>query len=593
MLRTHTCNDLTKENIWQEIQLAWWVSNRRDHGWIIFIDLRDRYGLTQIVFDPEDDATSHSTASDYRSEYVIQIEWIVRSRPEGQNNPNLTTGDIEIIVKNTTLLSKSKTPPFELDDHGELANEEVRYKHRYIDLRRRKALENVEFRSKFLNYTRNWFTSHEFLDVQTPIFTVSSPEWARDFVIPSRLHPGKFYALPQAPQQYKQLLMVGWIDKYFQIAPCFRDEDPRADRHACEFYQIDCEMSFVEQADIFAVVEWYIKDVVAALSPKTVMDSKFYSMSYEESMENYWTDKPDLRFGLRFIDLTDIFTESEFSVFKSVATSGWVIKSIKLEGKSMSRSEIDDLTKVAQKAWAKWLAYIIYDDNEEGGKKSPILKFMWEAEIKEMEARLQPKHWDIVFFSADEYIKAVKILNVVRLALRDKFELADKNTLALCWVTDFPFFEESDINGKIDFAHNPFSMPKGGIESFNNDDLLSIKSVQYDLACNGFEILSGSIRNHDVESLVKAFEKVGRNKQEVMNKFGAMYEAFQYWVPPHGWFAIGMDRFMMILKDESNIREVYAFPKSWKAQDLMMNAPSVIDQEQLDELHIEIKEELE
>ena len=593
MLRTHKCSELTIKNVWETVKLSGWVSNRRDHWGIIFIDLRDRYGITQVVFDPEDDATSHANASDYRSEYVIQIEWIVRNRPEGQSNPNLTTGDIEIIVKNTTLLSKSKTPPFELDDHGELANEEIRYKHRYIDLRRRKALENVEFRSKFLNYTRNWFTSHEFLDVQTPIFTVSSPEWARDFVIPSRLHPGKFYALPQAPQQYKQLLMVGWIDKYFQIAPCFRDEDPRADRHACEFYQIDCEMSFVEQNDIFAVVEWYIKDVVSALSPKIVMDNKFYSMSYEESMENYGTDKPDLRFGLKFVDLTDIFTESEFSVFKSVSSSGWVIKSIKLEGKSMSRSEIDDLTKVAQKAWAKWLAYIIYDDNEEGWKKSPILKFMWEAEIKEMEARLQPKNGDIVFFSADEYLKAVKILNVVRLALRDKFELADKNTLSFCWVTDFPMFEESDINWKLDFAHNPFSMPKWGIEAFNNDDLLSIKSVQYDLACNGFEILSGSIRNHDVESLVKAFEKVGRSKQEVMNKFGAMYEAFQYWVPPHGWFAIGMDRFMMILKDENNIREVYAFPKSWKAQDLMMNAPSVIDQEQLDELHIEIKEELE
>ncbi|MDD3144981.1 MAG: aspartate--tRNA ligase [Candidatus Gracilibacteria bacterium] len=593
MLRTHKCSELNLKNVGETVKLSGWVSNRRDHGGIIFIDLRDRYGLTQVVFDPEDDATSHANASDYRSEYVIQIEGIVRSRPEGQSNPNLATGDIEIIVKNTVLLSKSKTPPFELDDHGELANEEIRYKHRYIDLRRRKALDNVMFRSSFLNYTRNWFTSHEFLDVQTPIFTVSSPEGARDFVIPSRLHPGKFYALPQAPQQYKQLLMVGGIDKYFQIAPCFRDEDPRADRHACEFYQIDCEMSFVEQADIFAVVEGYIKDVVAALSPKTVMDNKFYSMSYEESMENYGTDKPDLRFGLKFVDLTDIFLESEFAVFKSVATSGGVIKSIKLEGKSMSRSEIDDLTKIAQKAGARGLAYIIYDDNEEGGKKSPILKFMGEKEISEMEARLQPKHGDIVFFSADEYLKAVKILNVVRLALRDKFELADKNTLSFCWVTDFPMFEESDINGKIDFAHNPFSMPKGGIEAFNNDDLLSIQSVQYDLACNGFEILSGSIRNHDVDSLVKAFEMVGRKKQEVMDKFGAMYEAFQYGVPPHGGFAIGMDRFMMILKDETNIREVYAFPKSGKAQDLMMNAPSIIDQEQLDELHIEIKEELE
>ena len=591
MLRTHTCNELTIEKIGETVKLSGWVSNRRDHWGIIFIDMRDRYGITQVVFDPEDDKTSWETANMFRSEYVITVEWIVRSRPEWQSNKNLNTGEIEIIVKQVTLLSKSKTPPFELDEHWELANEEIRYKHRYIDLRRKKALENVVFRSKFLNFTRNWFTKNDFLDVQTPIFTVSSPEWARDFVVPSRLHPGKFYALPQAPQQYKQLLMVGWIDKYFQIAPCFRDEDPRADRHACEFYQIDCEMSFVEQDDIFNVVENYLTESVKNLSDKTIMDQVFYRMSYEESMENYGTDKPDLRFGMKFVDLTDVFAESEFAVFKSVVESGWVVKAIKLEWQEISRKQIDELTKVAQNAWAKWLAYIIYDDKEETGKRSPILKFMWETEISEMESRLQPQNGDVIFFSANDFEKAVKVLNVVRLELRDKLNLADKNKLAFCWVTDFPMFEENEITGKLDFGHNPFSMPKGGVEAFQNENLLSIKSVQYDLACNGFEILSGSIRNHDVESLVMAFEKVGRTKQEVIDKFGAMYEAFQYGVPPHGWFAIGMDRFMMILKDENNIREVYAFPKSWKAQDLMMNAPSFIEQEQLDELHIAVVEE--
>lgn len=586
MLRTITCNELTKANVWQEVTLCWWVSNRRDHGWIIFIDLRDRYGITQIVFDPEDDKQSWLEANDFRSEYVIQVTWKVRSRPEGQDNKNLNTWEIEVIINKTRLLSKSKTPPFEIDDFGDLANEEIRYKYRYIDLRRKKALENVTFRSKFLNFTRNWFAWNEFLEVQTPIFTVSSPEWARDFLVPSRLHPGKFYALPQAPQQYKQLLMVWWIDKYFQIAPCFRDEDPRADRHACEFYQIDCEMSFVEQQDVFRVVEAYLRDVVKGVSQKGILGD-FQIMSYDEALENYWSDKPDIRFGMKFVDLTDIFKNSGFSVFKNVCDTSGVIKAIKLEGKSMSRKDIDDLTQVAIKAWAKWLAYIIYDSVE--WPKSPILKFFSDEEIKEMEARLEPKTGDIIFFSANEFKKAVSVLNVVRLALRDKFNLADNNKLWFAWIADFPMFEQDEVTWKLDFCHNPFSMPHGWVEAFDRQDLLNIKAVQYDLSCNWYEILSGSIRNHDVESLVKAFWIVWRDKQEVMDKFWAMYEAFQYGVPPHGWFAIGMDRLMMILKDEDNIREVYAFPKSWRAQDVMMNAPSLIDGNQLDELHIELK----
>ncbi len=592
MLRTHKCNELNLSNVWQEITLSGWVCNRRDHGWIIFIDLRDRYGLTQVVFDPEFDKTAWAEADTFRSEYVIQVIWTVRARPEGQANSNLATWEIEVIITSTIILSKSKTPPFELDTHTTEANEEIRYKHRYLDLRRKKVLDNVIFRSKLLNYTRNWFSGNDFLEVQTPIFTVSSPEWARDFLIPSRLNPGKFYALPQAPQQYKQLLMVGWIDKYFQVAPCFRDEDPRADRHSCEFYQIDCEMSFVERNDIFAVVENYITDAATSVTDKYIMDNKFYSMTYDEALENYWSDKPDLRFGMKFVDLTDIYTTSEFSVFRTICETGWVVKAIKLEWKTMSRKEIDDLTQTAIKAWAKWLAYIIYDDSDESGtwKRSPILKFMWEAEIAAMEERMQPKNGDIIFFSANEFKKAVSILNVVRLALRDKFNLADPKALALCWIIDFPMFEQDEVSGKMDFAHNPFSMPIWGLEAFEKDDLLSIKANQYDLACNGYEILSGSIRNYNLDVLVKAFEIVWRDKQEVMDKFWAMYEAFQYWVPPHGWFAIGFDRFMMILKEESNVREVFAFPKSWKAQDLMMNAPSIVDEAQLDELFIQVKQ---
>ena len=588
MLRTHKCNELTSENTGKEIILCWWVSNRRDHWWIIFIDLRDRYWITQIVFDPEDDKSSWAEANSFRSEYVIRVTWNVRLRPEWQNNQNLSTWEIEIIVSNVELLSKSKMPPFELDEHADISNEEIRFKHRYIDLRRKKVLDNVIFRSNFLNYTRSWFIEKDFLDVQTPIFTVSSPEWARDYLIPSRLNPGKFYALPQAPQQYKQLLMVGWIDKYFQIAPCFRDEDPRADRHSCEFYQIDCEMSFVEQADVFNVVESFLIDIIKKLSDKKIMDNKFYQMSHNEAKENYWSDKPDLRFGMKFVDLTDIFVNSNFGVFKSVVSSWWVIKAIKLEWQTISRKDIDDLTEIAKKAWAAGLAYIIYDLD---GPRSPILKFFSDGELSELEKRMNPKTWDIIFFSANEFDKAVSILNVVRLALKDKYNLADDSLLSFCWVTDFPMFSESEINGKIDFEHNPFSMPKWWIEAFNNEDLLSIKWVQYDLACNWYEMLSGSIRNHDIESLVKAFEMVWRTREEVKEKFWAMYEAFQYWVPPHGWFAFWVDRFMMLLKNETNIREIYAFPKSGRAQDTMMNAPSVIDNEELDELHIDVKDE--
>ncbi len=596
MHRTHTCNDLNKNHIWQEVTLSGWVSNRRDHGWIIFIDLRDRYGKTQIVFDPEN-KEAWETADSFRSEFVIKATWTVRNRPEGQNNPNMATGEIEVVISKVELLAKSKTIPFEIDWHGELANEEIRYKHRYIDLRRPAALENVKFRSKFITYTRNWFTEHDFLDVQTPIFTVSSPEWARDFLIPSRLHPGKFYALPQAPQQYKQLLMVGWIDKYFQIAPCFRDEDPRADRHACEFYQIDCEMSFVEQQDIFHVVESYIFDVVKALSHKTIMENKFFSMSYTEAMETYGSDKPDLRYEMKLVDVLDIFAKSTNEIFSSIASDpkNNRIKAIKVVNwdNIFSKTQMKNFENFVRQYGAKGLWYF---QMQEDGLKGPLNKFFTPEDLQEIIDRVELKVWDVVFFWAWEKDTVLSYMWKFRIHLANLLEelvwnFIPKDVLALSWITDFPFFEESEINGKIDFGHNPFSMPKGWISAFDNPNKLEVMSVQYDLACNGFEILSGSIRNHDVEALVKAFEMVGRSEEEVKEKFGAMYEAFQYWVPPHGGFAIGMDRFMMILKDEENIREVYAFPKSGKAQDMMMNAPANIDKEQLDELHIEVKKE--
>lgn len=595
MLRTHTCNDLTQANIGETVKLSGWVSNRRDHGGIIFIDLRDRYGLTQVVFDPADNKEAWEIADSFRSEYVIQVEGTVRSRPEGQANPNMQTGEIEVITLKVELLSKSKTPPFELDDHGELANEEIRYKHRYIDLRRKKALENVQFRSKFLNHTRNWFTAKDFLDVQTPLFSVSSPEGARDFVIPSRLHPGKFYALPQAPQQYKQLLMVGGIDKYFQIAPCFRDEDPRADRHACEFYQIDCEMSFVEQEDIFKVVEDYFFDTVPAVSNKTIMDQKFYQMTYEESMELYGTDKPDLRYDMKMVDVADIFARSTNEIFSSIASDKKSnrIKALRVPkgDEIFSKTQMKNFEKFVKQHGAAGLGYF---QMTEEGLKGPLNKFFSEEDLALIVETTGLEVGDAVFFGAGAKDVVFGYMGKFRIHLAELLdahyngEYINKNILAFCWIKDFPFFEMNEETGKLDFGHNPFSMPKGGLSAFDKENLLEVESVQYDLACNGYEVLSGSIRNHDVEALVKAFELVGRTAQEVKDKFGAMYEAFQYGVPPHGGFAIGMDRIMMILKDEPNIREVYAFPKSGKAQDLMMNAPAFIDDEQLTELALEI-----
>ena len=607
MHRTHTCWELSKQNIGQQVTLAWWVANRRDHWWVIFIDLRDRYGLTQTVFDPADNKDAWELADKFRSEYVVKLTWVVKARMDGQTNPNLSTWEIEVIITKAELLMESKTPPFEISDHVE-ANEEVRLKHRYLELRRKSVLDNIVFRAKMNNFTRNWFSEKGFLEVQTPIFTVSSPEWARDYLIPSRLHPGQFYAMPQAPQQYKQLLMVGWIDKYFQIAPCFRDEDPRADRHSCEFYQIDVEMSFVEQDDIFRIAEGFVNELIPGIIPtkKIVLpktptaikkilgrewneDGRFIKLTHKESQKLFGSDKPDLRFDMHFEDFSADFANSGFSVFKDAIDNGWCVKAMKMDGVSMSRKDIDDVTDVARWSGAKGLAYIIY---EAEGPRSPILKYFSESEIKALEERFEPKAWDMIFFWAGSFKAVTKSMNTVRLALRDKFGLADKDALTFAWITDFPMFEIDKDTGKIDFEHNPFSMPHGWVAAFDEPNLEEVYGMQYDMSCNGYEILSGSIRNHDLKALTKAFEIVGKSDKEVKSKFGAMYNAFQYWVPPHGWFAFGFDRLMMILKDEENIRAIYAFPKSGKAEDVMMNAPSYVDDAQLEELHIDIRPEV-
>ncbi len=547
-----------------------------------FIDLRDRYGITQITHDP---AKSTVEFPDIKSEYVVQITWEVVARPENMINKDMATWAIEINATEVKVLTKAKLLPFPIVDEPN-TSEENRFKYRYLDLRRRKVLDNVLFRSKMLTFTRNRFSNKWFIDVQTPIFTVSSPEWARDYLVPSRINPGQFYALPQAPQQYKQLLMVGGIDKYFQIAPCFRDEDPRADRHSCEFYQLDCEMSFVNQDDIYAVVEWYLNDLIPTLSPHKKITVAFKRLKHRDAVDHYGSDKPDLRFDMPLVEMTQDFTHSAFSVFKDTVTNGWTIKAMKFENKILTRKEADALTEQVKKNGAKGLAYISF---EAEGVKWSIAKFLSTEEIKIITTKTWAKEGDTILFVADNYTVVTTSLGRLRTYIRDKYLTIDKDHLSFCWIEDFPLFEMDDT-GKLDFCHNPFSIVKWWAEALKNPNKLEIYSEQYDLSCNGYEILSWSIRNHDPELLLEAFSMVGRGEEEIKQKFGAMYEAFQFGPPPHGGFAIGFDRLLMILKDEENIREIYAFPKSGRAQDVMMGAPSFVDQNQLDELWIKIVE---
>lgn len=585
MLRTHNCGELNIKNVAEKVVLSGWVNKARNMGGMIFVDVRDRYGITQVTLDPQHvDSAVMKEAETLKNEYVIQVTWEVVARPDNMKNKDMSTGDIELIATDIKILNVSKVLPFPIVDDPK-TSEENRFKHRFIDLRRNPVIENIKFRAKMNHFTRNWFTDNWFLEVQTPLFTVSSPEWARDFLIPSRVNPWKFYALPQAPQQYKQLLMVGGIDKYFQIAPCFRDEDPRADRHSCEFYQIDCEMSFVEQKDVFMVAESFVKDLVETLVPEKKVTVSFVQIPHAEALARYGSDKPDLRFGMEFVDLSNWLKDSDFGVFANAVKDGGVVKAIKLEGQSLSRKDLDSLTEVAKQAGAGGLAYMIM---EEDGPKSPIIKFLSDVDISEIVKAMDAKIWDILFFGAGSHELVAKVLNKVRLELRDRYNLADKNALAFAWITDFPFYEWDDGAKKWDFGHNPFSHVVWGIDALDVEDLWSVQTNQYDMVCNWYEILSWSIRNHDPRVMVKAFEKVWKDPKEVEERFGAMYEAFQYGCPPHGWFAFGFDRMLMIFKDEENIREIYAFPKSWKAEDVMMWAPAAIDPAELKILNIKV-----
>lgn len=591
MHRTHTCGDLTKDHVGQEVTLSGWVHSRRDHGGIIFIDLRDRYGLTQITLDPTVTGSLQEHAEKLRSEWVVKVTGKVIARPDDMVNTKIGTGAIEVEIAEIEILNTSEVPPFLVnDDKAEEANEGIRLKYRYLDLRRAKIQKLLMEKARFIDMIRTYFRGEGFAEVQTPILTASSPEGARDWLVPSRLYPGQFYALPQAPQQFKQLLMVGGFDKYFQIAPCFRDEDPRKDRHFGEFYQLDMEMSFVEQEDVFVVTEKIMKQLTQEFSDKKMDDEPFVQIPWKEAMTIYGSDKPDLRFDMKILPITDMVADSGFGVFSGAVKGGGVVHAMNVSGGAvLSRSDIDTLTKLAQGKGAKGLAYIIV---KEGGElQSPIVKFLGDDAAKIIDT-VGAKEGDIVFFGADTWRTVCESLGTVRNACAEKLELKDPKLAKWAWIVDFPMYDYSEIEeGKIDFSHNPFSMPQGGMEALENKDPLEILGYQYDLVLNGLEISSGAIRNHRPDIMYKAFEIAGYKKEDVDEKFGHMIEAFAYGAPPHGGNAPGIDRLFMELNDCDSIRDIYAFPKDGQGRDAMMNAPSSIDQQQLNELHLKVKKD--
>ena len=581
--RTHTCAELRKGDVGETVRLSGWIHSVRDHGGVIFIDLRDHYGLTQIVIDPECDF--YQELERWRVETVICFEGKVVARIEETVNAKLRTGEIEVAAIAMEILGEADQIPFQIAKE-EQTPEAMRLKYRFLDLRREKLHNNIILRSNVIAAIRTHLTGRDFQEFQTPILTASSPEGARDYLVPSRLHPGKFYALPQAPQQFKQLLMVAGFDKYFQIAPCFRDEDARADRSPGEFYQLDMEMSFVTQDDIFTVIEDLFDDIFEKFSKKDVDKAPFVRIPYAESMRRYGSDKPDLRNPLEMIEVTEVFRDCDFKAFAGVVAKGGVVRAIKAPGVGdKSRKFFDDMIKFAQSVGAKGMAYIIW--NEEG-EKSPIAKFLSREALDQLKADGGINVGDALFFLADKEKEVMNIGGHVITELGKQLDLIDPNIFKFCWIVDFPMFEPDEETGKIGFSHNPFSMPQGGMDALLNKDPLDILAFQYDIVCNGIELSSGAIRNHRPEVMYKAFEIAGYDKSVVDDKFGGMINAFKLGAPPHGGIAPGVDRIVMLLADEPNIREVIAFPFNQQAQDLMMNAPAAANMQQMRELHLQV-----
>ena len=587
--RTHKCNELRKEDVDKKISLSGWINKKRDHGNLLFIDLRDNYGITQCIIDK--DNKYFSDLEKMQLETVIKVEGKVVNRSKETINSEIDTGEIEVVIEQHEVLGTCKELPMPIFSDQEYA-EEIRLKYRFLDLRRKKIHENIILRSKVISYIRNEMTKLGFLEFQTPILTSSSPEGARDFLVPSRLNPGKFYALPQAPQQFKQLIMVSGFDRYFQIAPCFRDEDARADRSPGEFYQLDLEMSFVEQEDVFNVVEKLMVNTFKNFSTKKLMFEKFPKITYKESMLKYGTDKPDLRNPLIVNDITEIFTREDvsFEIFKKLVKSGSKVRCIVTKNtKDKPRSFFDNIDKWAKEEGASGLAYFTFEKDKDISAKGPIGKFFSQDALAEIMKKTNCEIGDSIFMACGKQDELEKITALARDKIAKDLDLIDENVFAFCWIVDYPMFEIDETTNKIEFSHNPFSMPQGDLSEKDFENPLDILAYQYDIVCNGIELSSGAIRNHKPELMYKLFSIAGYDKNQVDEKFSGMINALSYGAPPHGGIAPGIDRIVMLLANEKNIREVTMFPMNQNAQDLMMNAPSEVNPDQLKELNLALK----
>jgi aspartyl-tRNA synthetase len=589
MYKSHTCGELREEHVDKEVTLAGWVHRRRDHGGVTFFDLRDREGIVQVVVSPGSSNQAIDVAESLRSEWVIQVMGVVRKRPEGMRNEDLPTGDVEVEVSELKVLNPAKTPPFSINEEGEI-DEMLRLRHRYLDLRRDRLQHNLELRYKVVKFIRDFLDARGFWEIETPILFKTTPEGARDYLVPSRVHPGEFYALPQSPQQLKQLLMVAGVEKYFQIARCFRDEDQRGDRQP-EFTQLDLEMSFVEREDIITLAEDLFTSLVEVVVPqKQLLSKPWPRLTYQEAMKRFGRDNPDLRFAMEIGDVTDQVRDSGFKVFESVVKDGGVVRGINVRGEGgMSRREIDELTEMVKSLGAKGLATIAIGDNN--GHRSPITKFLSEETVSAIIEQLEGKPKDLLLFVADKEDIVAASLGHLRSHLGDKLELADPNQLAFCWILDFPYVEWNSNDKRWDPSHHLFTAPMTEDVELLDHNPGEARGQQYDMVLNGYEVGGGSIRIHERALQEKAFGLIGLDPEVARQRFGHMLEAFEYGTPPHGGIAPGIDRICMLLAGEPNIREVIAFPKNQAARDVMASAPSQVEEEQLRELHIAVIEE--